>query len=619
MLNGGRARVGYVRDYSNPTSVTLASATDRLEVVESINLATNITLTAPTGATITVGRDVRHQYTDETKMALGGAVVLANGSGAQVFEVGGLDVDTFTNILTNDNFGFGRLVIGQSAQPTVVDLRDDVNNGNRGAGGAAEAMYLFGPRGRTGTPQVGDPDALQVLGGSTFIIKNYNVYALQSSGWIRLQDQFAGGSTFTAFGGGYLSKSFSAVPGAWNQTGSGNWSSSGNWFMGLPNGAGATAVFGDKITAPAAINVDIPVTVGLLGFDNAHACSLSGQPISFNTADGASARIQVENAAGNGNHSIANQLNLQTGLDIRNYGTGSLTLSGTLNNPLGKPIAKTGPGLVIISGAQSHGTNALLHVEEGTLRVDTDAGSSVSRTLNLLSTGGTTIFNIGTIYTSQHLASMDVAGGTVQLATGGNKVIVTGSLNMAGTGRLDLTNNKLTIDYGTNPSPAPTIRSYLLSGYAGGAWNGVGIDTSSGDSGSFALGFVDGNDNPGGFAHGVAAGQIEVIYTRYGDLNLDGVVNATDSAIFLHNFGRSTSRWIDGDLNYDGVVNATDSALFLTNFGRSAGFSQIPPLDAATMNALMLDAASPVPEPTSVGLLAATAVGLLSRRRRRRR
>ena len=47
-------------------------------------------------------------------------------------------------LLSNDNFGFGQLVVGQAGQGTTVSLVDLVNNGNRGAGDAPEALYLFG-------------------------------------------------------------------------------------------------------------------------------------------------------------------------------------------------------------------------------------------------------------------------------------------------------------------------------------------------------------------------------------------------------------------------------------------------------------------------------------------
>jgi hypothetical protein len=46
-------------------------------------------------------------------------------------------------------------------------------------------------------------------------------------------------------------------------------------------------------------------------------------------------------------------------------------------------------------------------------------------------------------------------------------------------GVLDLANNEVIINYGAGPDPISTIASYLVSGYASGAWNGPGINSST--------------------------------------------------------------------------------------------------------------------------------------------
>jgi len=40
---------------------------------------------------------------------------------------------------------------------------------------------------------------------------------------------------------------------------------------------------------------------------------------------------------------------------------------------------------------------------------------------------------------------------------------------------LDINNNHFFVNYGSNADPVATIRAYLVSGRAGGAWNGTGL------------------------------------------------------------------------------------------------------------------------------------------------
>ncbi|MBN8643843.1 MAG: hypothetical protein J0L61_01210 [Planctomycetes bacterium] len=53
-----------------------------------------------------------------------------------------------------------------------------------------------------------------------------------------------------------------------------------------------------------------------------------------------------------------------------------------------------------------------------------------------------------------------------------------------------------------------------------------------------------------------------------GDLNLDGLVNTADLAIFLGSFGLPALPGDRADLNHDGVINTLDLAIFLGAFGQ---------------------------------------------------
>jgi hypothetical protein len=195
-----------------------------------------------------------------------------------------------------------------------------------------------------------------------------------------------------------------------------------------------------------------------------------------------------------------------------------------------------------------------------------------------------------------------------------------GALTIAPNSTLDLNNDHFFVNYGSNPDPVATIRSYLISGFNHGSWNGPGIDTSAPTSDStYAIGYADGADN---VVAGLSSGQIEIKYTLVGDANLDGLVTGDDFTILAANLGKSAAAWDKGDFNYDGVVSGDDFTALVGNLGKSASGAsvQIPATDYAAIdafaaaNGLMAD----VPEPASIGLITLAAAGALTRRIRRR-
>jgi hypothetical protein len=196
------------------------------------------------------------------------------------------------------------------------------------------------------------------------------------------------------------------------------------------------------------------------------------------------------------------------------------------------------------------------------------------------------------------------------------------SLTINSGGSLDMSNNHIIINYGTRPDPAATIRSYLTTGYAGGAWTGAGIDSSTAAlpaNSHYALGYADGAD---GVVAGLSSGQVEIKYTLYGDADLDGLVTGNDFTILVSNLAKSGRTWDQGDFDYDGSVTGNDFTALVANLGKSASGAAIvlPASDYAAIdafaaaNGLMAD----VPEPASASISAIVAIGLLARRRNRR-
>lgn len=83
-----------------------------------------------------------------------------------------------------------------------------------------------------------------------------------------------------------------------------------------------------------------------------------------------------------------------------------------------------------------------------------------------------------------------------------------------------------------------------------------------------------------------------------GDANGDDSVNGTDLNTVLSNYNDSGMDWIDGDFNGDGSVNGTDLNAVLSNYNQS------------------VSATTSVPEPSTLALMAAGVLAMLSWRRR---
>lgn len=257
---------------------------------------------------------------------------------------------------------------------------------------------------------------------------------------------------------------------------------------------------------------------------------------------------------------------------VADYNTGKIDPTSAINfyavgffstlNVNGNP----GDAFTLVPGQFSRGTQTLRYtglayagVQTGNYTVTGDLGG-----LGLLISGpsASAVFQ-----TTEHLRSLFV-GASAALTGGGNKTLFLGSLTLGSNAQLDLADNSLQVGYATGSDQPARIRTYIVSGYNGGAWNGAGLITSMGDV-NHGLGYANGAD---GVVAGLSSNTVLVKYARYGDANLDGSVGFDDLVILARNYGSPPggANWDQGDFNYDGVVSFNDLVKLARDYGRAA-------------------------------------------------
>jgi hypothetical protein len=212
---------------------------------------------------------------------------------------------------------------------------------------------------------------------------------------------------------------------------------------------------------------------------------------------------------------------------------------------------------------------------------------------------------------------VDAGGNARVLASpqAGQRTLVTHSVSVAAGGQLDVTDNRLVVDYDGAASPLLDVAALIRNGFnvGGPHWQGSGINSSVAAANvGMGVGYAEASDVLGisgsqtalfGGAH-VDASSVLVRFTRVGDADLDGVVTFADFQRLEEGLGKPGQGWSGGDFNYDGLVDDADYKVFYVNY--SLGLSA----DGSVVGVL--------PEPVGVGMILPVAAMTLARRRRRR-
>jgi len=224
-------------------------------------------------------------------------------------------------------------------------------------------------------------------------------------------------------------------------------------------------------------------------------------------------------------------------------------------------------------------------------------------------------------------------GATLQLTSSGpsnfQRVLKTGSVSTAGTGKINIDNNKM------------ILTAQAVGSYNGTAYNGVTgliasgygpnqdflgttgiITTQTGATGGNTLNNIGVASNTDlGYATfgGVSVGANDTLamFTYGGDANLDGAVTGDDYFQIDSNFPiAGANGWFNGDFNYDGAITGDDYFIIDSNF--PAQGAPIPTSSGIGGGSGGLAGVQAVPEPASIAVVGLGAVSLLTRRSRRK-
>jgi hypothetical protein len=280
----------------------------------------------------------------------------------------------------------------------------------------------------------------------------------------------------------------------------------------------------------------------------------------------------VNFVSGSGVELSTRELAVTAGTGTIDTGTPSVSCpgGGTFSIGAGCTLIKKGTGQLGIAASQSHGAGSTMTVQTGILNFTTDAGSPSARNLSVISNG------ITNFQANQHLNEVIAADGIINMVNNGARVLVCSSVSTGSEGgAVNLGDNDMIVDY-SGASPLGLVQLMLRVGRSGGAWNGLGINSSAAGANpqhNTTLGLLESTEFKG--IYGAAAtfdGQVIdttallVKYTYYGDTDFNGKVNFDDYVRTDAGFNNHRTGWLNGDFDFNNVVNFDDYVLIDLGF-----------------------------------------------------
>ena len=253
--------------------------------------------------------------------------------------------------------------------------------------------------------------------------------------------------------------------------------------------------------------------------------------------------------------------------------------------------------------------------------------NSRSGTTSTLTINGTTAGPyLGTVQDGSGKIALVFAGTGAEPFSGtnnysGGTTVNSGTVIVPKLGTLGTGNITVNAGLIVQQTPSSTIFNLLRSGYAGGNWNGTGINSSLAAADTThltAVGMLVPNGSVSFRGQTLNLGDVGIQYTYYGDANLDGKVDGSDYSLidtgYLSN--GSLTGWQNGDFNYDGSIDGSDYTLIDNAYNRQgAALSTSVEIAGPTAEVAGVSRAA-VPEPAMLGLASLAAMALVGRRRR---
>ena len=483
-------------------------------------------------------------------------------------------------------------VDGQAISPGILSG----NITGSGAGGT-QGLYKFGNASLTLSGNNTYTGLTQIVAGATPTFASAIILGSAGAFSPNTNMQLTGGSS--GLTGGVLGLGFA----------------DGNFTLGTGNGqvqfvAGNSGGFGAyganrTVTLNGGGTLVYASTAGFLGASQNLILALqnSDATLTFNNSldvNGSNRGIVVNNGTAAIDAVIAQPITNSSGTaaGINKLGVGTLAL--TASNTYSGVTTVTG-GTLVLSGSGTFGAGQINNNSAIVLANTTALAvpNTFTGTGTLTKSGAGTATLSGTqTYTGPTI----VTGGTLR-STSQNV--------LTNAGGLDIQNGGFSLDY-TGASPAATVRGLLAASFTAGAGvMNTGQIKSTTATAAKGLGYRDDG-----------TGSVLIKAALFGDADLDGGVSINDFNSLAGNFGQSTGKvWVDGDFDYDGGVSINDFNLLAGNFGQSLpasseSFASLLAFAAAHNDLAAFEAVTGVPEPTSLGLIAAGATLGLRRRRR---